>query len=61
MASSIVIETRVKEFIKKVGGDDMRCDGSLMDAVNAEVECLLEDAVKRAKDNDRKTVRPADL
>jgi histone H3/H4 len=61
MPVNIVIETRVKEFIRAKGGDDMRCDGSLMDAINAEVECLLEDAITRAKGNDRKTVRPSDL
>jgi len=57
----IIVETRVKEFIKAKGGDDMRCDGGLLDAVNAAVEVLLTHAVERAKGNDRKTVRPTDL
>jgi len=61
MADSIVIESRVKDFIKKQGGDDFRCAGEVIDNLQGAVEQLLKDAVRRAKENGRKTVQGQDI
>lgn len=41
--------------------DDYQVSADLYDALDEKVEKLLEDAERRAKANDRKTVRPEDL
>lgn len=41
--------------------DDMQVSADLYDALDAEVEELIEDAARRAKANDRTTVQPGDL
>lgn len=56
--ADLVTVSKVKEFIS---GKDMRTDGSLPDELDRRVNELLNGAVKRAKDNGRKTVRPEDL
>ena len=61
MADNIVVESRVKDFIKKHGGDDFRCAGEVIDNLQGAVEQLLKDAVRRAKDNGRKTVQGQDI
>ncbi len=54
----VVVASRVKEVVK---AHDMRSDGSLPDAVNEKVLCMLKAAVERARENKRGTVRPYDL
>lgn len=58
---SLVVEARVKDFIRKVGGEDFRCAGDVIDALNSSVEELIKSAVSRAKVNGRKTVQEQDV
>lgn len=58
MADSLVVQSKLKEAVK---GLDLRMDSSLPDAVNEQVNTLLKDAAKRAKENGRGTLRPYDL
>lgn len=55
---SFTVASQVKELIKK---SEMNCAGDFCDALDKKVEMLVNDAVARAKSNDRKTVRPGDL
>lgn len=48
----------VKDHVAKKG---MRTGGDFIDALNDEIADLLDDAVERAKDNGRATVRASDL
>lgn len=52
----IVVKSTVKE---QVGEKNVAAD--FYDALDEEVAEVLEDAARRAKDNDRKTVQPRDL
>lgn len=54
----LVVGSKVKALISEAG---MRSDGGLIAAVSSKVEQLLKEAVVRAKDNGRATVRPSDL
>ena len=56
--ADLVVASKVKELIK---GRGMNTASDLPDALSAKVETLLQDAVARAKSNDRKTVRAGDL
>ncbi len=56
--SNLIYKSRVKDLISDHG---MLCDGDLPDAASDRLEAILEKAVKRAKANSRKTVRPEDL
>jgi histone H3/H4 len=40
---------------------DQNVAADFYDALDSEVDQLLEDATRRAQDNDRKTVQPRDL
>jgi histone H3/H4 len=55
---SYVVGTKVKELLKKHG---CMCAGDFVEALNAEVEGLVEAAAKRASSNGRKTARGGDL
>ncbi len=55
---SLTVASQVKEVIKN---SEMNCAGDFCDALDKKVEALVNDAVARAKSNDRKTVRPGDL
>ena len=57
-ASRLSVASAVKDVIKKAG---MNCGGDFVDALDKKVEMLVNDAVSRAKSNDRKTVRSGDL
>jgi histone H3/H4 len=59
--NSIIVESRAKDYVKKVGGDDFRTSGEFVDALNDDLKDAIERAVKRAKDNGRKTVQAHDL
>ena len=54
----LTVASQVKEVIKK---SEMNCAGDFCDALDKKIEALVNDAVNRAKSNDRKTVRPGDL
>jgi len=54
----LVIASKVKARISEKG---MRTDGTLIAALSTKIEALLDEAVARAKTNNRSTVRPGDL
>ena len=56
--SNLIYKSRVKELIKEHG---MLTDGDLPKAASDRLEAIIKKAVKRAKANSRKTVRPEDL
>lgn len=55
---SLTVASRIKGV---VSGKDLRSDSGLPDALNGHIQSMLEEAVQRAKDNGRSTVRPYDL
>ncbi len=54
--ADLIVKSSVKEALE---GNNVSAD--FYDALNAEVEELLEDAAHRADANDRRTVQPRDL
>lgn len=54
--TDLIVKANVKEAL-----DDNNVSADFYDALNEEVEALLEDAARRAEANDRKTVQPRDL
>jgi len=59
--ADMVIETRVKEYAKKKGGETVRFSGSAIDALDRKIEKLIDDALDRAKGNGRVTVQEQDF
>lgn len=57
-SQSFVVASAVKQF---VNGKSMMSSGDLPEFASSLVEWLLAEAIKRAKANDRKTVRGSDL
>lgn len=54
--TDLIVKSAVKDAL-----DDSNVAADFYDALDAEVEELLEDAADRAEANDRKTVQPRDL
>ena len=54
--ADLIVKAAVKEAL-----DDMNVASAFYDALDDEVEELLDDAARRAEGNDRKTVQPRDL
>ncbi len=54
--ADLIVKAAVKEAL-----DDMNVASDFYNALDDEVEELLEDAARRAEENDRKTVQPRDL
>ncbi|WP_136589868.1 DUF1931 family protein [Salinigranum halophilum] len=54
--ADLIVKAAVKEALS-----DKNVASDFYDALDAEVKELLEDAARRAEDNDRKTVQPRDL
>jgi histone H3/H4 len=54
--ADLIVKNSVKEAL-----DDMNVSRDFYDALDEEVEDLLDDARRRAQANDRKTVQPRDL
>ena len=54
--TDLVVKAAVKEYF-----DDQNVASDFYDALDEEVEELLDEAAQRATDNDRKTVQPRDL
>ncbi len=61
MGDLLVVQSKVKEAAKKVGGKDLRFSGDAVKALSDKVQGILKDAAGRAKANGRKTVKPQDL
>ena len=54
--ADLIVKAAVKESL-----DDMNVASDFYDALDEEVSELLNDAARRAQENDRKTVQPRDL
>ena len=54
--TDLIVKSAVKDALE---GNNVSAD--VYDALDAEVEELLEDAARRAEANDRRTVQPRDL
>jgi histone H3/H4 len=54
--ADLIVKAAVKEQL-----NDMNVASDFYGALDDEVEELLEDAARRAEENDRKTVQPRDL
>ncbi|MFA9516594.1 DUF1931 domain-containing protein [Halopenitus sp. H-Gu1] len=54
--TDLIVKSAVKDALE---GNNVSAD--FYDALDAEVEELLEDAARRAEANDRRTVQPRDL
>ena len=54
--ADLIVKAAVKEAL-----DDMNVSSDFYDALDEEVDELLEDAAERAEANDRKTVQARDL
>ena len=54
--ADLIVKNSVKEAL-----DDMNVSRDFYDALDEEVDELLENAARRAQANDRKTVQPRDL
>ncbi len=55
---SLVVASKAKNIIKNAG---CMVASDALDELNKKVHRLIEDAVKRTKDNKRSTVRPYDF
>ena len=54
--ADLIVKAAVKDAL-----DDMNVASDFYDALDGEVQELLDDAARRADENDRKTVQPRDL
>ncbi|MFC5971754.1 DUF1931 domain-containing protein [Halomarina salina] len=54
--ADLIVKAAVKDAL-----DDMNVASDFYDALDEEVQELLDDAARRADENDRKTVQPRDL
>ena len=54
--TSLIVKSNVKDAL-----GDTNVSADFYDALDEEVEALLEDAARRAEANGRKTVQPRDL
>jgi histone H3/H4 len=54
--TDLIVQSAVKERL-----DGMNVAAEFYDALDEDVEDLLEEAARRAEENDRKTVQPRDL
>lgn len=56
MSDTIIVKSKIKELV-----GEMSVGGDLADALDAKARQLLTEAVKRAKDNGRRTVMGKDV
>lgn len=56
MAEMLVVKSKIRDVAQ-----GMNVSGDFADALNEKVHQLIMAAVKRSKDNDRKTIQPRDL
>ena len=54
--ADLIVQSTVKDQL-----EEMNVAAEFYDALDKEVDDLLEQAAQRAQDNDRKTVQPRDL
>ena len=58
MADALVVKSKVGDYIK---GKGMMCASDTSEALSRQVSTVLDAAIKRCKENGRKTVKPYDL
>ncbi len=58
MGEMLVVTSKVKDMIKS---HDMNTAGDAVEGLNMQIESMVKMAVKRAKENGRKTVRSVDF
>lgn len=58
MADALVVQSKIREFVKK---QDLRLSADALDALNGAVESILKKASERCKANGRQTIRPPDF
>ena len=56
MADTLVVRSKIKDFVK-----GMNVAGDFAEGLSKKVEQLINDAIKRAEANGRKTVQARDL
>lgn len=62
MADSLVVRSKIKDVVLKHGKDKVEnVSGDFAEALSKKVEELISNAVKRAGDNNRRTVQSRDL
>jgi len=61
MAKLLVVESRVKEFAKKLDPLVRNVSSDFPSELSKKVEQLIREAIKRAKLNNRKTVQASDV
>ncbi|MFC6726722.1 DUF1931 domain-containing protein [Halobium palmae] len=54
--ADLIVKAAVKEYL-----DNQNVASDFYDSLDEEVKELLDDAARRAEENDRKTVQPRDL
>ncbi len=54
----MIVKSKVKEAVKAIDPPEMRVNPEFYEALEAEVKALIEKAVKRAKDEGKKTLYP---
>jgi histone H3/H4 len=57
-AGSLVVASRVKQIVSSKG---LQTSSDAIDALNRRIVSIIEEAVQRAKDNKRATVKPQDI
>lgn len=58
MADAYILKSKIKELVKSHG---LRVSADAINAINNHVVEAMKKAVKRAKDNNRKTIIPQDI
>ena len=57
----LVVKTKIKDHIDEAAGERMSVSTDFSDALNERVLLLVQQAIKRAKGNGRKTVMAKDI
>ena len=57
----IIVKTKIKDYIDDIAGEKMSVSTDLSEAINSKALIMLQDAIRRAKANGRKTVMAKDV
>jgi histone H3/H4 len=60
MSDIIIVKAKIKEFAK-CGDNKLNVSGEFAEELDKKVKCLIQDACRRAKENNRNTVMKKDL
>ncbi len=58
MADMMIVRSKIGDYVKS---KNMQMGSDTYNALNASVQCMIDEAVKRCSDNGRKTLKPHDL